>query len=146
MKQTDSIDHSPVRPLASTAPTRLVAAEGGSRHSVRDGCPNARSAYFNNRLAALAFDFVIAHGVTRSTLFAVLTAVLFSPASVKACSACMGGADTSVAPAMNGAIFLMLGLVGLMLSSVAGFIFYLSRRARALQADLIFAREGKQHA
>ena len=43
----------------------------------------------------------------------------------------MGGADTSVAPAMNGAIFLMLGFVGFMLSSAAGFIVYLARKARA---------------
>jgi len=79
-------------------------------------------------------------------LFAVATAAVLAPEPANACSACMGGVDTPVAPAMNGAIFLMLGLVGLMLSSVAGFIFYLSRRARALQADSTFAREGKQHA
>jgi hypothetical protein len=77
-------------------------------------------------------------------LFFIFAGALLSPASVNACSACMGGADTPIAPAMNGAIFLMLGLVGLMLSSVAGFIFYLARRTRTLQAD--FMREGKQHA
>ena len=86
----------------------------------------------------------IARGLTRSILLGVLAALIFLPSPARACSACMGGADTPIAPAMNGAIFLMLGLVGLMLSSVAGFIFYLARRTRTLQAD--FMREGKQHA
>lgn len=68
------------------------------------------------------------------------------PTVAKACPICMGGADTAVAPAMNGAIFLMLGLVGLMLSSAGGFIFYLSKRARSSQTGLDSMQEGKQHA
>ena len=83
-------------------------------------------------------------------LFLFLTAAIFSPASLKACAVCMGGADTPVAPAMNGAIFLMLGLVGMMLASVGGFIFYLSRRARLPQPELnrilSSMQEGTQHA
>ena len=42
----------------------------------------------------------------------------------------MGGSDSTIAPAMNAAIFLMLGFIGSILAAVGGFIFYLSRRAK----------------
>jgi len=68
--------------------------------------------------------------VFKSCFFAACAAgFLLSPDAARACSVCMGGSDSIVAPAMNGAIFLMLGFVALMLSSAGGFIFYLARRA-----------------
>ncbi len=63
------------------------------------------------------------------TLLALL-AVVFAPAAANACSVCMGASDSSVAPAANGAIFFMIGVVGAMLAGVAGFIFHLARSAR----------------
>jgi hypothetical protein len=41
----------------------------------------------------------------------------------------MGAPDSQVAPAMNAAIFLMLGFVGLMFAGLGSFIFCLARRA-----------------
>ncbi|MEI8340755.1 MAG: hypothetical protein WCH43_04355 [Verrucomicrobiota bacterium] len=77
-------------------------------------------------------------------LVSVIAAFLTVPA--QACPLCMGGADTPIAPAMNGAIFLMLGLVAMMLTSAGGFIFYLSRRARGVNRILSSMQEGNKHA
>jgi hypothetical protein len=43
----------------------------------------------------------------------------------------MGDPNSAVAGAMNGAIFLMLGFIGMMLTSLGGFAFYLMRRANS---------------
>jgi len=53
------------------------------------------------------------------------------PATASACSACMGDPRSKVAGAINGAIFLMLGFVALMLGSLAAFAFHLNRRAQS---------------
>lgn len=58
-----------------------------------------------------------------------LLVIAFSPANVQACSACMGDANSNIAGAVNGAIFLMLGFIGGMLALLGGFAFYLMRRA-----------------
>jgi len=69
-------------------------------------------------------------------LLGLMAVLLFLPIRSHACTICMGASDTPVAAAMNAAIFLMLGFVGLMLSSIAGFILYLSRRAPLLPSQL----------
>jgi hypothetical protein len=53
------------------------------------------------------------------------------PATASACSVCMGGANTKTAGAINGAIFLMLGFVALMLGGLGAFIYQLVKRANA---------------
>lgn len=53
------------------------------------------------------------------------------PATAGACTACMGDANSKVGPAMNAAIFLMLGCIGLMLACAAAFGFYLMKRANS---------------
>ena len=69
---------------------------------------------------------------SRYLLAAFLAAILAHlPVAAQACSVCMGNASSKTAGAMNGAIFLMLGFVALMLTSVGGFILYLLRRASA---------------
>lgn len=81
---------------------------------------------------------------------AVLIAVV--PQTSSACAVCMGASDSSVAPAMNAAIFLMLGFVALMLSSVGGFAFYLYRRSKMPLppheelSDVIYQEGLKHHA
>ncbi|HWB58250.1 MAG TPA: hypothetical protein VG733_02115 [Chthoniobacteraceae bacterium] len=60
---------------------------------------------------------------------AAMTAVL-APSAANACAVCMGASDSSVAPAANGAIFVMLGVVGAMLSGVAAFIIHIALQAR----------------
>ena len=53
------------------------------------------------------------------------------PATAGACAACMGDVNSRTAPAINDAIFLMLGCIGFMLATLAGFAFYLMKRANA---------------
>jgi len=59
---------------------------------------------------------------------AVFAAMLL-PSVANACSVCMGASDSTVAPAANGAIFLMFGVIGTVLSAIGGFIFHLVRLA-----------------
>ena len=67
----------------------------------------------------------------RTTIAAlVMFSALCAPHSSQACAVCMGANDSLIAPAINAAIFMMLGFVGLMMASVLGFMFYLSRRAK----------------
>jgi hypothetical protein len=51
------------------------------------------------------------------------------PGMARACDACMGGKDPTVRPAINGAIFFMLGMVAFMASGVGFFMRYLVKRA-----------------
>jgi len=65
-------------------------------------------------------------------LAAVVGVILVSlPASAGACSICMGDVNSRTAPATNDAIFLMLGIIGLMFSALGGFAFYLFKRSKA---------------
>lgn len=57
-------------------------------------------------------------------------AAVLSPKPLLACSVCMGASDSAIAPAINAAMFLLLGFIGTMLTGVGGFAFYLARRAR----------------
>jgi len=67
-----------------------------------------------------------------NTLYPRLIALpfLLAPKSLLACAVCMGGSDSNVRPAVNGAIFLMLGFIGTMLTGVGGFALYLFRRSK----------------
>ena len=90
-------------------------------------------------------------GIKTLLFSAVLPALAFPPSVANACAVCMGGSDSTVAPAANGAIFFMLGTVGVMLACVAGFIFHLARRARLsapveLPGALKIIPEEEQHA
>ena len=68
---------------------------------------------------------------SRMLIMAVVALGSSVPVTASACAVCMGDPSTKTAGAMNGAIFLMLGFVALMLGSVAAFAFYLMRRANA---------------
>ncbi|MGC3989870.1 MAG: hypothetical protein QM796_09375 [Chthoniobacteraceae bacterium] len=61
-------------------------------------------------------------------LAALLMSALASPAF--AASNCLGTTQDRLAPAMNAAIFLLLGIVGVILPAFGYFIYYLARRAR----------------
>lgn len=72
---------------------------------------------------------------TRSTgisrlIVALSAAAMLVPKPLLACAVCMGASDSPVAPAINAAIFLLMGFIGSMLAGVGGFAFYLSRRAK----------------
>lgn len=53
------------------------------------------------------------------------------PLGADACSVCMGDPASKTASALNNAIFLMLGFIGLMLAGVGAFIFNLMQRAKS---------------
>jgi hypothetical protein len=90
-------------------------------------------------------------GHNLALLLATTLAIGAAP-SANACAVCMGASDSPIAPAINAAIFLLLGFIGCMMASVGGFMFYLAKRARtpvapheALVRELS-ALEEKQHA
>lgn len=56
------------------------------------------------------------------------------PIAANACTACMGDPNSKTAGAINAAVFLMIGFVGLMLGSFGAFAWYLSRRATTASA------------
>jgi len=49
----------------------------------------------------------------------------------RACTVCMGGDDTQIGPAMNGAIFLLMGCIGGVLGLLVAFAVTLMKRANA---------------
>ena len=65
------------------------------------------------------------------THLAIFSALVGAPAAARACTVCMGDQNSDFAGAANGAIFLMLGSIGTMLAALAGFGFYLYKRANA---------------
>jgi len=69
----------------------------------------------------------IAHLAARGAVF-MLAAL---PCAARACDQCMGGKDPTIRPAVNGAIFFMLGLVALMATGMGFFMRYLAKRANA---------------
>jgi hypothetical protein len=65
---------------------------------------------------------------------AVATALSgFSPSPLFACAACFGKSSAPLAQGMNWGIFTLLGIVALMLTSIATFFFFLIRREAAAQ-------------
>ena len=66
----------------------------------------------------------------------ILAAALaaFSPSPVFACAACYGRSSDPLAHGMNWGIFTLLGIVVLMLSSIATFFVVLIRREAAARA------------
>jgi hypothetical protein len=60
-----------------------------------------------------------------------LCAVAFHPASLFACAACYGASDSAMAKGMNWGIFSLLGVVGMVLGSVATFFVFIGKKAAA---------------
>jgi hypothetical protein len=67
---------------------------------------------------------------SKLTWLAVM-ALVAMPGATRACDQCMGGKDPTIRPAVNGAIFFMLGLVAMMATGVGFFMRYLTKRANA---------------
>ena len=61
----------------------------------------------------------------------IALALVALPGVAQACDQCMGGKDPNIRPAVNGAIFFMLGMVAMMASGLGFFIRYLAKRANA---------------
>jgi hypothetical protein len=62
---------------------------------------------------------------------AALCAVAFRPASLFACAACYGASDSPMAKGMNWGIFSLLGVVTVVLGSVATFFVFIGKRSAA---------------
>jgi hypothetical protein len=61
----------------------------------------------------------------------VLCAAAFQPASLFACAACYGASDSPMAKGMNWGIFSLLGVVAMVLGSVATFFVFIGKKAAA---------------
>jgi len=61
----------------------------------------------------------------------IVLALALVPCAARACDQCMGGKDPNIRPAVNGAIFFMLGMVAMMATGVGFFMRYLAKRAHA---------------
>lgn len=62
-----------------------------------------------------------------------ITLASISPSPLFACAACFGKSSDPLAHGMNWGIFTLLGIVALMLASIAAFFFFLIRREAATQ-------------
>lgn len=58
-------------------------------------------------------------------------ALIQVPQTAQACAMCMGAPDSNTGQALNGAIFLMLGFLALVMSGIGAVIYSLVRRSRA---------------
>jgi hypothetical protein len=61
----------------------------------------------------------------------IVGSATFLPRAANACAVCMGGNDSTIGPAMNAAIFSLLGIVLSIGAGFLGFIFYLLKRGRS---------------
>lgn len=67
----------------------------------------------------------------RSPALLAALAATYGPATVQACTVCMGGDDSKIGPAINAAIFLLLGCIGGVLALLVAFAITLMKRANA---------------
>jgi hypothetical protein len=58
----------------------------------------------------------------------ILTASLLAPRALLACSQCMGNSDAPIAPAVNGSILFLLGVLVVVGGSFFKFVLFLARR------------------
>jgi hypothetical protein len=70
------------------------------------------------------------HSNLRLFVVALTLASVAHPTTTRACAMCMGGADSHNGAALNGAIFLMLGLLVAMFSAIIAVAVSFVRRAR----------------
>ena len=67
--------------------------------------------------------------ITRSMSVAAGAVLIHLPATASACAACMGDPNSKSAGAINNAIFVLLGCIGLVFGGLASFAIYLIKRA-----------------
>ncbi len=72
--------------------------------------------------------------VTRTLLAGLVAASTLSAQPLFACAACFGKSDSRLALGMNYGIFVLLGVVFVVLSGVAGFGFYLVKKSAEVAA------------
>jgi hypothetical protein len=72
----------------------------------------------------------MSNGIHTTIWMLIAAALVAVPQTSSACAVCMGGADSAIAPAMNAAIFLLMGFIAFVLAGLGGFAFYLYRRSK----------------
>jgi hypothetical protein len=73
----------------------------------------------------------------RRTKFALawaLCALAFQPHSLFACAACYGASDSPMAKGMNWGILSLLGVVAVVLGSIASFFVFIGKRSAAVNS------------
>ena len=58
-----------------------------------------------------------------------LALLLVSVLDASACAACFGKSDSKLAEGMNAGIFALMGVIGAVLAAIAGFFWFIVRRA-----------------
>ncbi len=71
-------------------------------------------------------------------------ALAFQPHSLFACAACYGASDSPMAKGMNWGIFSLLGVVAMVLGSVATFFVFIGKRAAAIESSTEAAASAQQ--
>lgn len=66
--------------------------------------------------------------MSRALFTAAIAFMLTHSATALACAACYGKSDAPMARGMNAGIFVLLGVVAVVLSGVAGFFVYLAKK------------------
>ena len=67
----------------------------------------------------------------KSFVSVTLCALAFQPHSLFACAACYGASDSPLAKGMNWGIFSLLGVVTVVLGSIATFFVFIGKRSAA---------------
>ena len=62
-------------------------------------------------------------------LLALAALLLLSTPDASACAACFGASDSKLAEGMNAGIFALMGVIGSVLFAIAGFFWFIARRA-----------------
>ena len=72
--------------------------------------------------------------IAQKTFLLVAMIALTTAPSAFACATCYGASDSPLAQGMNWGIMVLLGFVGIVLSTVTAFFVYIARRASAMEA------------
>ena len=67
----------------------------------------------------------------KTVVVSALCALAFQPHSLFACAACYGASDSPMAKGMNWGIFSLLGVVTVVLGSIATFFVFIGKRSAA---------------
>jgi hypothetical protein len=73
------------------------------------------------------------NALAKTLLLALVALGCAAPRSVVACAVCYGQSDSPMAYGFNAGIITLLAVVVAVLGSIAGFFFYLAKRASAMQ-------------
>lgn len=65
----------------------------------------------------------------------VAAATMLQPGSLLACAACYGASDSPLAKGMNWGIFSLLGVIGMVLSSIATFFVFIAKKSASVPVE-----------